>query len=76
MKPKTIIILVLAILAAIIIIQNSMTIPFRILLWSTTGPVIFLVLGVFAIGAVIGYLVAKVGRKKSAKPTSGSGPKA
>jgi uncharacterized integral membrane protein len=76
MKPKTIVILVLAALAAIVIIQNSGTTSLRILLWATTGPLIFLVLGVFAIGVVIGYLAGKVDRKKQPKPSAGSGPAA
>lgn len=74
MKLKTIVILGLVILAAIIIIQNSATIPFRILLWSTTGPLIFLVLGVFAIGVIVGYLAARIDRKKDPRPPAGSGP--
>ncbi|MHB8053708.1 MAG: lipopolysaccharide assembly protein LapA domain-containing protein [Candidatus Aminicenantales bacterium] len=76
MKPKTIVIIVLAVLAAIIIIQNSAATSLRILLWSTTGPLIFLVLGVFAIGVVIGYLAGKVDRKRRPKPSVGSGPAA
>ena len=68
MKPKTIVLLVLVILAVVIIIQNSMTIPFRLLFWSATGPLIFLVMGVFVVGVVVGYLAAKKDRGKEPKP--------
>jgi len=67
LKPKTIVVIVLAALAAVILIQNAATIPFRLLFWSVTGPLIFLVLAVFAIGVVIGYLAAKADRKKTPK---------
>ena len=73
MKPKTIVIIVLVILAAIIIIQNSVTASFRVFFWATTAPLIFLILGVFAVGVLVGYLAAKMERKKTPKPSAGSG---
>lgn len=76
MKPKTIVIIVLVVLAAIIIIQNSVTASFRILFWATTAPLIFLILGVFAVGVLVGYLAAKADRKKILKSPAGSGPAA
>lgn len=71
MKAKQIIIVVLVVIGAILIIQNSMVIPFRILFWSTTAPIFFLALSIFAVGLIIGYLVARLDRKKKSKPESG-----
>jgi uncharacterized integral membrane protein len=74
MKLKTIVILVLVVLAVVVIIQNSGAASFRILFWPTTAPLIFLVLGVFAVGVLVGYLAGKADRKKTAKPAVGPGP--
>ena len=68
MKAKTVVILILVVIVAIMLIQNSGLVEFRLLLWRTYMPVFFLVLGVFAVGVVIGYLAAKVDRRKAPKP--------
>jgi len=68
MKPKTIVILVLVVILAIVLIQNSGLVEFQMLFWHIYAPLFFLVLGVFAVGLIIGYLVAKVDRKKRPKP--------
>lgn len=68
MKTKTVVILVLVVIVAILLIQNSGLVKFRLLFWNTYMPVFFLVLGVFAVGVVIGYLAAKVDRRKAPKP--------
>jgi uncharacterized membrane protein YciS (DUF1049 family) len=70
MKPKTIVILILVVILAIVLIQNSGLVEFRLLFWHVYGPLFFLVLGVFAVGLLIGYLAAKVDRKKRPKPSS------
>lgn len=70
MKAKQILMAVLAVIVVVLIIQNSTLVPFRILFWDTYMPVFFLVLGVFAVGLLIGYLAAKVDRKKKPKPSA------
>jgi len=68
MKPKTIVILVLVAILAIVLIQNSGLVEFHLLFWPVYAPLFFLVLGVFAVGLIIGYLAAKVDRRKAPKP--------
>jgi len=72
MKGKTIFILVLVALLAILLIQNSALIPFRLFFWSAYMPVFILVLGVFAVGLIIGYLAARFDRKRGSKLDSSS----
>ena len=72
MKGKTVLILVLVALLAILLIQNSALIPFRLFFWSAYMPVFILVLGVFAVGLIIGYLAARFDRKRGSKPDSSS----
>ncbi len=70
MKVKTVLIIILIVIVAVLVLQNSMVIPFRLLFWHTYMPVFFLVLGVFAVGVIIGYLAAKVDRRKAPKPAA------
>ena len=70
MKPKTIVILVLVVLVGILLVQNSGLVKFHLLIWPVYAPLFFLVLGVFAVGLLIGYLTAKVDRRKKPKPAA------
>jgi len=63
-KTKQIVMIVLAALLFILIIQNSTMILVNFFFWPLAMPIFFLVLGVFAVGLIIGYLAAKVDRKK------------
>jgi uncharacterized integral membrane protein len=76
MKPKTVISLVLVALVAVLVLQNSMLVPFRMLLWPVYMPVFLLVLGVFAIGLVVGYLAGRTGRRREGKPIPSGTPPA
>ncbi len=71
MKTKHVVMAVLAVLVLVLIIQNSVTVPVNFFFWPMAMPLFFLVLGVLAAGLVIGYLAAKVDRKKKAKGISG-----
>lgn len=67
MKTKHIVMIVLFVLVVVLILQNSITVPVNFFFWPMAMPLFFLVLGVLAIGLVIGYLAAKVDRKKKPK---------
>jgi uncharacterized integral membrane protein len=67
MKAKTVLIVAVIVLLAVLVIQNSALIPFRLLFWSAYMPVFIFVIGVFAVGFIIGYLAARLDRRKVAK---------
>jgi uncharacterized integral membrane protein len=69
MKAKTVLIVVLIVLLAVLVIQNSELMPFRLLFWSAYMPVFILVIGIFAVGFIVGYLAAKLDRRKALKST-------
>lgn len=64
MKKKLIVILVLVGLLLILIIQNIQNISLNIFFWNIMMPQVILVLILFALGFVIGFLVAKMKRSK------------
>jgi len=64
MKKKLIVILVLVGLLVILIIQNIQNISLHIFFWNIMMPQVFLVLILFALGFVIGFLVAKMKKSK------------
>lgn len=69
MKAKTIIIIILAIIALVLIVQNTRVVPLQLLLWQIWVSQIVLVILMLAIGFGIGFVLAKATRKKPA--TSG-----
>jgi len=60
MKPKVVVLIVLAVLAVIIAIQNAQVATLRLLFWSIGMSQIIWTLLCLVIGFVAGYLVAKV----------------
>ena len=60
MKPKTIVILVLVALFAIVLIQNTQVVTLRLLFWKVGMSQIILVPLTMVIGFILGYLVDKV----------------
>jgi len=64
MKPKTIIILVLIVLAVVIIIQNSEMVTLQLFFWKIMMSRIIFMVGLLAVGFVLGILVTK----RMAKP--------
>jgi uncharacterized integral membrane protein len=67
MKVKSIIIIVLAILALILIVQNTEVVPIQLLLWRIWMSRIVLIVLMLAIGFGIGFALAKLGGRKSPK---------
>lgn len=57
LRPKTIFIGILVILAIILIMQNSFILPFRFLFWKAPASLRVVFPGVFLLGFVTGYLV-------------------
>ena len=65
MKAKMIAIFVVILLAAIILVQNTQVVTFRLLFWSAEISQLLLVLLMLGLGFMLGFLVAKLtGRKK------------
>ena len=60
MNKKLIVILVLVGLLLILIIQNTQNISLNIFFWNIIMPQVILVLIVFSLGFVIGFLLAKM----------------
>lgn len=65
MKVKTIIILVLVVLALILIVQNTEVVPIQILFWQLLMSRIILILLLLVIGFAIGFIVAKFTGKRA-----------
>jgi len=63
MKPKIIVLLVLAVLFIIILIQNTYVVTIRLFFWKIGMSQIILIPLTMLIGLVIGYIVAKTTRE-------------
>jgi uncharacterized integral membrane protein len=66
MKPKIIIILVLIVLSLVILLQNTEVVEFKILFWKLEMSRIILISFVLISGFIVGYLVAKLEKKREA----------
>lgn len=64
MKAKTIIILILIALFMVILIQNTQVVTVQLFFWKLSMSRIILICVLMFIGFIIGFLVAKVGRKR------------
>ena len=64
MKAKTIIILILIALFMVILIQNTQVVTVQLFFWKLSMSRIILICVLVFIGFIIGFLVAKVGRKR------------
>jgi uncharacterized integral membrane protein len=65
LRPKLVVILILAILALIVLFQNAQEATFRFLFWSVQTTQIFMVALMLAFGFVLGFVTGKLtGRKK------------
>ncbi|MDY6855316.1 MAG: LapA family protein [Thermodesulfobacteriota bacterium] len=66
MKPKNIAIIVLVVLFAAILIQNTEVVSLEFLFWDLSMSKIVFIPSTLAIGAIIGFVVAKlISKKKS-----------
>ena len=63
MKLKSIILIILSVLAFVIIIQNTQVVTVQLFFWQLFMSRIVLILVMMAIGVAIGYIIARVGRK-------------
>lgn len=64
MKAKTIIILILIALFVIVLIQNTQVLTVQFFFWKISMSRIILICLLMLVGFIIGFLVAKVGRKR------------
>lgn len=74
MRIKTVLIIVLIVLFAILLIQNSGMAALKFYVWNIYAPQFILVFLVFCFGFLVGFLVAKTGRKKDHKLPPQSSP--
>lgn len=63
-RPKVIAIIVIAVLALIILLQNMATVTFSLFFWTVQVSQLLLVLIMLGIGYVLGYLTAKLGQSR------------
>jgi uncharacterized integral membrane protein len=65
LKPKLIVFLIVAVIAIIVLAQNTQEIVLYFLFWSARTTQIFLILIMLIFGFVMGFIVGKLtGRKK------------
>lgn len=65
LKPRLIFILVIAVLALIVLLQNAQEVALRFLFWSVQTSQIFLVVLMLAFGFILGFVTGKLwGRGK------------
>lgn len=65
MKPKTIVLILLIVLAVIIIVQNSHVVQLRFLRWDINMSLIILTLLTLLIGFITGFIIAKLTGRQS-----------
>jgi uncharacterized integral membrane protein len=63
-RPKVIAIIVIAILALIILLQNMATVTFSLFFWQVQVSQLLLVVIMLVIGYVLGYLTAKLSKSR------------
>ncbi len=68
MNAKSIVIIILAIIALILIVQNTEVVPIQLLLWRIWMSRIVLIILMLAIGFGIGFVLAKTTGKKPVQP--------
>ena len=66
MTPKRIAFLVLGVLFATFIIQNSDVVQVRFLFWGTQASRALVLLGAFILGGIVGWVSGRVTRRESA----------
>ena len=76
MKTRTVVILFLVALAAVVVFQNSQLTTLRLAFWSVYAPQFILVLIVFIIGFMAGYLAGRRGRRKDDRAADRPAPAA
>ena len=70
MTPKRIVFLVLGLLFATFIVQNSDVVQVRFLFWGTQASRALVLLGAFILGVIVGWVAGRVTRRDSA-PVAG-----
>ena len=63
MKTKTILILVLIVLAVVLVIQNSAMVEFQIFFWKIIMSRIIFMVGLLVVGFALGFLLARLTKK-------------
>ncbi len=67
MKIRSIVVIILAIIALVLIVQNTQVVPIQLLFWRLWMSRIVLILLMLAIGFGIGFVLAKLTGRKGKK---------
>ena len=70
MTPKRIVFLVLGLLFATFIIQNSEVVQVRFLFWGTQASRALILLAAFILGIIVGWVSGRVTKKGESSPAS------
>jgi uncharacterized integral membrane protein len=70
MTPKRIVFLVLGLLFATFIIQNSEVVQVKFLFWGTQASRAIILLGAFILGIIVGWVSGRVTKKGKSSPVS------
>ncbi len=65
MKPKYIILLIIAILSLIVLLQNTQVVMFRILFWKIEMSRVVMILLLLALGFISGFVVGRLNRGRA-----------
>lgn len=60
MKPKTIIILILVVMAVIVVLQNTEIVTLQVFFWKISMSRIIFISFLLLVGFILGFLVAKL----------------
>jgi uncharacterized integral membrane protein len=69
MKTKTIILIVLGVLLAVLFVQNTQVITYRLFFWKIAMSQVILVPVIFLLGFFAGYWLAHFGRRRPRRST-------
>lgn len=70
MAPKRIAFLVLGLLFATFVVQNSDVVQVRFLFWGTQASRALVLLGAFILGGIVGLVAGRVTKQESTAPAS------
>ncbi len=70
MTPKRIVFLVLGLLFATFVVQNSDVVQVRFLFWSAQASRAIVLLGAFVLGIVVGWVSGRVLKKEKSTPVT------
>jgi len=68
MKPKIILIVVLVLLLAVLLVQNTQEVVFRVFFWTIRMSQVILVPLAVLVGFILGYIAGRIEKKRAGSP--------